>query len=110
MTQRVDHDFGATIRLLGYDLNSDSITLYWQSLKSVGQRLTVFVHKLDERGAFVAGHDCAPLRATTSWLPGEVITDVHPINVGGHFEVGLYDQRTSERYGEIFVENLVTSP
>jgi hypothetical protein len=110
MAHRVDHDFGDAIRLLGYDLNSDSITLYWQSLRAVAQRLIVFVHRLDESGAFVAGHDSAPARATTGWLPGEVIMDVHPLSVGDHFEVGLYDLRTGERYGEIFVEKFVTSP
>jgi len=110
MARRVDHDFGEVIRLLGYDLNSDSITLYWQSLQPVTEPLTVFVHRLDENGAFVAGHDSTPARATTSWLPGEVIADEHPISVGDHFEVGLYDLRTGERVGEIFVEKFVTSP
>jgi hypothetical protein len=103
MTTRVDHDFDESIRLLGYDLGSDSITLYWQSLQPVGTRLTVFVHALDANGAFVAGHDAAPARPTTGWLPGEVITEVHSIVVGERFEVGLYDPITGERFGETFV-------
>lgn len=103
MTTRVDHDFGESIRLLGYDLASDSITLYWQSLKPVTTRLTVFVHALDANGAFVAGHDATPARPTTGWLSGEVITDVHSIAVGERFEVGLYDPITGERFGKTFV-------
>ncbi|MEK7785182.1 MAG: hypothetical protein AAB658_07130, partial [Chloroflexota bacterium] len=103
MTTRVDHDFDESIRLLGYDLDSDSITLYWQSLRPVSTRLTVFVHALDANGAFVAGHDAAPARPTTGWLSGEVIADVHSIAVGERFEVGLYDPITGERFGETFV-------
>ena len=103
MTTRVDHDFDESIRLLGYDLSSDSITLYWQSLQPVDTRLTAFVHALDANGAFVAGHDAAPARPTTGWLSGEVITDVHSIAVGERFEVGLYDPITGERFGETFV-------
>jgi hypothetical protein len=103
MQTRVDHDFGDAIRLLGYDVEEGRITLYWQSLKAVSQRLTVFVHALDEVGAFVSGHDAAPARPTTGWLAGEVIADVHPIAVGEHFEIGLYDPITGERFGETFI-------
>jgi hypothetical protein len=103
MQVRVDHSFNDSIKLLGYDLNSDSITLYWQSLKTISTRLTVFVHTLDNSGAFVNGHDGAPMRSTTSWLPGEVITDVHPIVITDQFEIGLYDPITGARFGETFV-------
>ena len=97
------HDFKNSIRLLGYDTRDDSITLYWQSLKPVTQRLTIFVHRLDSTGAFVAGSDLAPTRATTSWINGEVITTVHPIRVGSTFEIGLYDPISGERFGEVLV-------
>ncbi len=102
MAHRVDYGFADSIRLLGYDLSAEGITLYWQALKPVSTRLTAFVHQLDSGGAFVAGHDNAPARPTTSWLAGEVIADVHPISVGDHFEVGLYDPVTGERFGEPF--------
>ena len=97
------HDFKDSIRLLGYDIQNDSITLYWQSLKPVTKRLTIFVHRLDSNGAFVAGNDLAPARATTSWINGEVITTVHPIRVGNTFEIGLYDPINGERFGQVFV-------
>ena len=97
------HDFKDSIRLLGYDIQNDSITLYWQSLKPVTKRLTIFVHRLDSNGAFVAGNDLAPARATTSWINGEVITTVHPIGVGNTFEIGLYDPINGERFGQVFV-------
>mgnify|MGYP001618144431 CR=1 FL=1 len=97
-----NHDFNNAIRLLGYDVRDDSIILYWQSKQVVEKRLTVFVHKF-EKGMFVGGHDASPTRPTTSWIVGEVITDVHPIGVGDNFEIGLYDPLTGERFGEVFV-------
>lgn len=106
MQVTVNHDFGDSIRLLGYDRGSDSITLYWQSLKTISPRLTVFVHTLNDAGDLINGNDAAPERPTTGWLPGEVIADTHPLAVGDHFEVGLYDPITNVRFGETFV----TSP
>jgi len=97
------YDFNGAIRLLGYELSADSITLYWQSLQPVSTPLTVFIHRFDAEGTFVAGHDSPPSRPITSWLPGEVLTDVHPIAVGDYFDVGLYDPATGDRFGEPFV-------
>lgn len=96
------YDFNNTIRLLGYDLAPGAITLYWQALHPIPERLTVFVHRFDSTGAFTGGHDSPPLRSTTSWLPGEVITDVHPLEVGDRFEVGLYESVTGQRFGAPF--------
>jgi hypothetical protein len=99
MQYSASYDFDDTIRLLGYDLAPQSITLYWQALRPVSLPLTVFVHRLDSSGRLIAGHDSPPPRSTTSWLPGEVITDVHPIEAGDHFEVGLYESATGQRFG-----------
>jgi hypothetical protein len=103
MQVRVDHDFDGAIRLLGYDLSDEAITLYWQALEPLPTRLTVFVHALDEDGTFTVGHDAQPTRSTTSWLPGEVITDIHPIVITDRFEVGLYEPMSGIRFGETFV-------
>ncbi len=102
MTRRVNHDFADSIRLLGYTLEPGGITLYWQSLRPVSARLTVFVHRLGADGALLAGSDAPPARPTAGWLPGEVLTDPHPIAVGDRFEIGLYDPTTGERFGDVF--------
>jgi len=99
----VNYDFNETIRLLGYTATADSTILYWQSLKVAPRPLTVFIHRFGNDGAFIAGHDSPPPRITTSWLPGEVLTDVHSIISGDNFEVGLYDPATGERFGEPFL-------
>ncbi len=103
MDRTVGYDFNGAIRLLGYSITPDSTVLYWQSLQVVSKPLTVFVHRFGAGGAFVAGHDGPPPRITTSWLPGEVVADPHPLVVGDHFEVGLYDSATGERFSEPFV-------
>jgi 6-pyruvoyl-tetrahydropterin synthase related domain len=92
--------FNNAIRLLGYDLGPDTITLYWQSVQPVSVPLTVFIHRFGAGGTFEAGQDSAPARSTTSWLPGEVITDVHSLVVTDNFEIGLYNSATGERFGE----------
>jgi hypothetical protein len=102
LSRTANHDFNDSIRLLGYDVQKDSITLYWQSKQVVEKRLTVFVHKF-ENGVLVSGHDSPPPRPTTSWIKDEVITDVHPIGVGDNFEIGLYDSTTGERFGEVLI-------
>ena len=42
---------------------------------------------------------------TTSWLPGEVITDVHPFAASPRLAIGLYDPKTGEQLGEPFQIN-----
>jgi hypothetical protein len=103
MDHVVDYDFSESIRLLGYTVTPEATILYWQSLRVAPKPLTVFIHRFSEGGVFVAGHDSPPPRPTTSWLPGEVLSDPHSILVGDHFEIGLYDPVTGERFGEPFV-------
>ncbi len=98
----VDYALNEAVMLRGYDLTPDTITLYWQATQVISQPLTVFVHRFNEDGTF-AGHDAPPNRPTTSWLPGEIISDTHPLAVGNHFEVGLYDPLTGARFGAPFV-------
>jgi len=102
MAFQAGRDFNGAIRLLGYDVAENAVTFYWQALKPVPVQLTVFVHHFTADGTFDAGNDSLPARSTTSWLPGEVITDVHPIAVGDNFEVGLYDSVTGERFGDTY--------
>jgi hypothetical protein len=111
----VDAGFGGVIRLLGYDLDPAGaapgqtfrLTLYWESLAAAPQDYTVFTHLLDAQGRIVGQQDRQPLggeRPTTSWLPGEFLTDVYELSVppdapSGTYtiEVGLYDAASGQR-------------
>lgn len=83
------------------------LVLYWQAREVVEQPYTVFVHLLDSAGNLAAQVDAAPLggaRPTTSWLPGEYLSDPYTLLVPTglapatyRLEVGLYRADTGER-------------
>ena len=102
-------NFDGRVLLLGADLGPNpappsgtiQVTLYWQALTDMDIPYTVFVHLLDTSGEVVAGHDGEPAsgtRPTTSWVPGEFISDRHDLSLpadlpAGEYviEVGMYD-------------------
>lgn len=102
-------------KLVGYDLADSRVapgealdlTLHWQPSEITGERLTVFVHLLDEQGVIVGQSDQEPAggsHPTSSWRPGEYIADRHSVQVRGdallgnaRLVVGLYDPATGQR-------------
>ncbi len=115
MQHRLDVDFGAGARLLGYDLEPASprpgeamrLTLYWQGRAPMATSYTVFAHLLDTGQKVVAQHDGPPLAGaspTTAWVTDEVASDAHELALPkdlppGRYqlEVGMYDAATGER-------------
>jgi hypothetical protein len=108
--------FGSGIGLLGYDIARQDtagvpptfkLTLYFQALQSMDRSYTAFTHLLDSQNRIWAQQDNTPLKgkaATTTWLPGESITDEYLLAVkpgappGDYvFEVGFYDAVTNAR-------------
>jgi hypothetical protein len=118
---RVDAPFGDAIRLLGYDLATESappggsveLTLFWSSDGDVRQRYKVFTHLLGhvfnaESGNFLWGQvdsePAANTRPTTTWRGAEVIVDEYAIPVAAgappgvyRIEIGLYDSLSGDR-------------
>ncbi|MBI3362853.1 MAG: glycosyltransferase family 39 protein [Chloroflexi bacterium] len=109
-------DFGGEMKLLGYDVASDSVrpgaaltvTLYWQSQIAMDRDWSVFVHLIDENEIVVAQRDTYPglgLLPTRRMWPGQTLADRYVIRVpaatyapsAARVEVGLYDFRTGER-------------
>jgi 4-amino-4-deoxy-L-arabinose transferase-like glycosyltransferase len=110
-------EFGTAIRLLGYDLKQANLTgggqieivLYWQALGTISQDYKVFVHLYHPfiEAGLPGQHDSPPGNGafpTSSWLPGEVVTDPHlvPIELNADpgrskIGVGLYLPATGER-------------
>ncbi len=92
------------IKWLGYDLRPEGVTLYWQALAVLAKPYIAFVHVLDGQDHILAQIDAPPLggaRPTTSWLPGEVLTDnyVIPLIDAVTIEIGFYDSQTQVRLG-----------
>ncbi len=97
----VASNFGGQIELIGYDLTSSSITLYWRMLKETGADYTAFVHVLGADGLIIAQHDTEPQNGrypTSSWAEGEYVTDTIDISTAGtSIEIGWYVAETGER-------------
>ncbi|HEY72306.1 MAG TPA: DUF2142 domain-containing protein [Thermoflexia bacterium] len=109
-------DFGGTMKLLGYDLETEAVkpggqaavTLYWEALAPTGQDYAVFVHLLGEHELLAAQRDTLPGLGllSTTWLePGYRWADRYVIQVPEtayapdaiQIEVGLYDVTTGAR-------------
>ena len=106
---------GNDIAFLGSDLekaivrpgDSLNLTLFWQALNQIDHSYTVFVHLLSADGHVLAQQD-SPLGGgaspTSSWMPGEYITDTYQVPVkpdipAGEYrvEIGMYDSATGVR-------------
>ncbi len=73
------------------------INLFWEALRPVDRDYTVFVHlaRLTD-GPPIAQHDGPPhggQRPTTSWTPGERITDAHELVIPNGVQAGSYEVR-----------------
>lgn len=103
--------FGDVAEFIGYDITTTSlspgqaigVTLYWRALEGARNiNYWVFVHLLPPDISRILGqHDGVPVegtRPTSSWAPGEVIVDFHPLSLTeveytgeARIAIGLYD-------------------
>ncbi|MCD6291454.1 MAG: phospholipid carrier-dependent glycosyltransferase [Anaerolineae bacterium] len=111
ISHRLDARFGTIARLAGYTLTYDRravrLVLAWQALGTTSHSYKVFVHLIDANDTIVAQRDSVPAGGsapTTSWLPGEVITDEYTLETPPNLppgeyrlRVGLYDDSTLRR-------------
>lgn len=119
------YDTGGAIALLGYTLGKDetasalstgqdrTLTLYWQQLAERPSRESykVFIHVMPTKAYtdVVLAHDSMPMEwklPTTCWRPGQIVRDVHVLDVQHPFEpgnyfavVGLYGAESNGRVG-----------
>ncbi len=94
-------NFGGQIELVGYDLStltpaageSLDLTLYWRAIQPVAQDYVVFAHVLDPGTTTIyAGSDAMPGDTpTSSWQPGEIVKDVHPLTIKPETPPGIYE-------------------
>jgi hypothetical protein len=99
------------IQLIGYDVQSGrndegdtvtTVTLYWRTAQIITENLRLFVQVLDDE-SIVALDDEIPVdwtRPTTGWLPDEIITTQHILNVPNddfEWHIGWYKATNGER-------------
>lgn len=99
----LDARFGDVAALAGYTLDGDTLRLDWQALATADRPWTLFVHFLAADGTMLAQVDRTPgdgQRPTTTWLPGEYLSDSLPMPADAavdQIRIGLYDQASGER-------------
>jgi hypothetical protein len=101
-TDQVNANLEDSVELLAYSTDRQtyrpgdtvSVTLYWRSLRQLGQNLKAFVHLTDtDLTQQPAQHDGDPngsFTPTTRWLPGELVPDTHPLSLPADLEPGRY--------------------
>ncbi len=107
--------FEQGITLAGYELDRRqaapgeriNLTLHWQADAAPGGNYKVFVHLVGLDGSRAAQHDSEPQQGaspTGGWLPGQAISDVHPLDIApdaapGPYRlvVGLYHPDSGQR-------------
>ncbi len=89
------------LNLAGYDLPQTTLspgdtlplTLYWQAEMEMSADYTVFVQLLNSQGQVVGQVDAQPLAGaapTTTWLPGEILTDAYTLPLPHDLPPGQY--------------------
>ncbi len=110
---RVDVHYGGRMRLLGYQLDRDAVrpgdmlrvTLVWQSLATLDEDYTIFIHLFGRNHQPVGQRDSYPgtgTYPTSLWRPGQIIADMYRVPVSEaaiapaalRIEVGLYDRKS----------------
>ncbi len=99
--QPLSAQFADGIRLVGYYLRGNRLTLVWAVASVPAADYTIFVHALAGDGYNVVGHD-SPLKVPTSqWRPDQLIVDVHEFDIPSDQPIslvaGMYLPGTGER-------------
>ncbi|MCB0213640.1 MAG: glycosyltransferase family 39 protein, partial [Anaerolineae bacterium] len=103
------------IVLSGYTLDTQqakpgdtlTLTLYWQARRIPSANYKIFVHLTGDGDQRAAQHDSEPQNgaaSTSTWQPGQIIIDSHPLAIAPdalpgvyHIVVGLYHGDTGQR-------------
>jgi 4-amino-4-deoxy-L-arabinose transferase-like glycosyltransferase len=95
-------NFGDKIALVGYNFDRRTVapgdtlrlTLYWESLVSMEESYTVFVHVLGKEMQMWAIGDGVPvnkLSPTFTWQPGRIVQDPRALTLDQNTPPGVYD-------------------
>ena len=95
-------NFQNHIELVGYEIDRRvlspgqalNLTLYWRGLHKLKNNYTIFTHLRGDGNRVWAQHDSWPVTGnspTTTWVPGEVVLDLHPIVTTTEVPHGTYE-------------------
>lgn len=94
-------EFGGMIALVSYALSAETLSpgdvlqvrLDWRASTAIDRRYKVFVQLLDASGVLAAQRDSEPgggLALTTTWTPGEIVSDNHALFIPDSLSPGVY--------------------
>ncbi len=94
-------NFQNRIELVGYEIDRRvlapgqrlNLTLYWRGLRQLKRDYTVFTQLRGEGERVWGQHDSWPGTdsvPTTSWTPGEIVRDLHPLTLAADIPLGTY--------------------
>jgi hypothetical protein len=97
-------NFGDRMALVGYDLDrlvaapgeTVTVTLYWQGLRPMAVNYNVSVQLIDAAQRKAAQRDGWPAGGaapTSTWQPGQPLTDVYALSIAPDAASGVYDLR-----------------
>ncbi len=98
--QAIDARFQNELALEGYDLNGDTLKLYWRAIATPRQNYTVFVHGTDDAGNMVAQNDAPFQYPVNLWDAGEQVVELRRVpglSKAVHIQIGIYRPATGER-------------
>lgn len=96
-------NFNHQIELVGYSLSeiaplagtAETLTLYWRAIQPQANDYIVFAHIIDPLTLYTAaGSDAMPAgweRPTSTWELGEIIEDVHILEIDPNAPPGVYE-------------------
>lgn len=106
-TVGLNAEFGGQIKLNGYTLDSNRLTLFWQAITQPQTDYSVFIHLRNAQNATVAQWDRQPLEGaypTRLWQPAETLADPLTLSLPAdlppgdyRLAIGLYRLDTLER-------------
>ncbi len=97
----LDARFADGVRLVGYYLTPNRLTLIWSAYATPSADYTAFVHALAADTFNLTGHDARPTTPTSQWQPGQLIVDVHEFDIPTDQPItlvaGMYLPTTGDR-------------
>ncbi len=97
----LDARFADGVRLAGYYLTPNRLTLIWSAYATPSADYTVFVHIKATDGFTIAEHDAPPYLSTSQWQPEQLIVDVHEFDIPTDQPItliaGMYLTTTGDR-------------
>jgi hypothetical protein len=100
LARPVQANLGDEVNLLSFAADDSAtpgveleVRLYWEARRRPKADYVVFVHLLDGDGQLVANHDGPPRdgrHPSTTWIPGEIVIDVHRVALAPETPPGTY--------------------